>query len=240
MGVLQLRERTGLLDPAMTTASETARDAWRWTLVTAGVGLVSSLIFSSVLQLPRIVFVACWTLAASAFLAWYVAAHRIDMNVQVRRRWVPGLVGGVVLGAMLWAQVYAQPASIRASGMKLVGELLGLGVVYGVVDAMMLTVVPVLSLYGMRQASELQTAGARYRWAFVALLGSALVAAAYHAGFAEFRGAQLWQPIIGNVLITLSYLLTGSPVAPIVSHMLMHVAAILHGAATTSQLPPHY
>lgn len=206
----------------------------------AGVGLASSLIFSSVLRLPRGGFVACWTLAASAFLVWYVAAQRIDVRVQLQRRWLPGLVGGVLLGVLLSAQVFAQPASVRANGMTLVGELLGFGLVYGVVDAMMLTVVPVLSLYGMRQASELQAAGARYRWAVVALLGSALVAAAYHAGFAEFRGPQLRQPIIGNVLITLSYLLTGSPVAPIVSHVLMHVAAVLHGAATTSQLPPHY
>lgn len=206
----------------------------------AGVWLASSLIFSSVLRLPRGGFVASWTLAASAFLIWFVVAQRIDVRIQLQRRWIPGLVGGVLLGALLAAQVFAQPASVRASGMTLVGELLGFGLVYGVVDALMLTVVPVLSLYGMRAASELQAGGARYRWALVALLGSALVAAAYHAGFAEFRGPQLRQPIIGNVLITLSYLLTGSPVAPIVSHVLMHVAAVLHGAATTSQLPPHY
>lgn len=224
----------------MPTVSAETRDVWRWPLMAAGVGLTSSLIFSSALQLPREAFVAFWTLAATAFLAWYLAAQHVDLRVQLRRRWVSGLVGGVLLGALLAAQVFAQPASVRANGLTLVGELLGLGFVYGVVDAMMLTVVPVLSLYGMRQASELQVAGARYRWAVVALLGSALVAAAYHAGFAEFRGPQLRQPIIGNVLITLSYLLTGSPVAPIVSHVLMHVAAVLHGAATTSQLPPHY
>jgi hypothetical protein len=47
------------------------------------------------------------------------------------------------------------------------------------------------------------------------------------------------QPLIGNVLITLTYLLTGSPVAPIVSHVMMHVAAVMHGMATTMQLPPH-
>jgi len=206
----------------------------------AGVGLLSSLLFSGVMQLPRGLFVAYWTVTATAFLIWYVVSQRIDPRTQLQRRWIPGLVGGVILGGVLARQVFSQPASVRAEGLTLVAELLGFGLVYGVVDAMMLTVVPILSLYGMRQANELRDPGARYRWAFVAILGSALVTAAYHAGFAEFRGPQLVQPIIGNVLISLSYLLTGSPVAPIVSHVLMHVAAVLHGAATTSQLPPHY
>ena len=39
---------------------------------------------------------------------------------------------------------------------------------------------------------------------------------------------------------TLGYLLSGSAVAPIVSHVLMHLAAVLHGAGTTVQLPPHF
>jgi hypothetical protein len=48
------------------------------------------------------------------------------------------------------------------------------------------------------------------------------------------------QPLFGNLIITLTYLLSGSPLAPIAAHVLMHSAAVLHGAATTSQLPPHY
>jgi hypothetical protein len=46
-------------------------------------------------------------------------------------------------------------------------------------------------------------------------------------------------PLIGNGVVTLSYLITGSPVAPALSHVMMHAAAVLHGAATTAQLPPH-
>lgn len=224
----------------MGTASQTARDAWRWTLLAAGVGGLSSLLFSGVLQLPRGLFVACWAITASAFLTWYVASQHVDLRLQLQRRWIPGLVGGVILGAVLARQVLSQPASVRAGGLTLMGELLAFGLVYGIVDALMLTVVPVLSLYGMRQAGELRDPGARYRWALVAIVGSVLVTTIYHAGFAEFRGPQLVQPIIGNVLITLSYLLTGSPVAPIASHVLMHAAAVVHGIATTVQLPPHY
>jgi hypothetical protein len=46
--------------------------------------------------------------------------------------------------------------------------------------------------------------------------------------------------VVGNAIITSSYLLTGSPLAAILFHVAMHVAAVLHGMETTLQLPPHY
>ena len=48
------------------------------------------------------------------------------------------------------------------------------------------------------------------------------------------------QPLIGNALLTLGFLLTGSPGAAIVGHVIMHAAAVVHGMETTVQLPPHY
>ena len=46
--------------------------------------------------------------------------------------------------------------------------------------------------------------------------------------------------MVRNAIITSSYLLTGSPLATILSHVAMHVAAVLHGIKTTLQLQPHY
>jgi membrane protease YdiL (CAAX protease family) len=59
-------------------------------------------------------------------------------------------------------------------------------------------------------------------------------------GFREFQGPQLVLPVLGGALTTVAYLLSGSIVAPILAHVMMHAAAVLHGAATTVQLPPHY
>jgi hypothetical protein len=50
----------------------------------------------------------------------------------------------------------------------------------------------------------------------------------------------LIQPLIGNAIVTAGYLLTGSPLAAIISHVIMHGAAVVHGMETTVQLPPHY
>ncbi len=141
---------------------------------------------------------------------------------------------------MLAVGVFRQPASPAPAGGALIAALAWPGFAYGVVDALMLTVLPVLALYGSRPAAELARPGGRIRAAGAALLGSLLVTAAYHLGFAEFRGAALAGPLIGNAVVTLSYLLAGNPLAPIGAHVVMHLAAVLHGAATTTQLPPHY
>ena len=59
-------------------------------------------------------------------------------------------------------------------------------------------------------------------------------------GFAEFRGPTLLQPLIGNAVVTAGYLLTGSPLAAILAHVIMHGAAVFQGMEGTVQLPPHY
>jgi membrane protease YdiL (CAAX protease family) len=108
------------------------------------------------------------------------------------------------------------------------------------VDAIILAILPVLALYGTRSADAVRSARGRLSAAAAALIGSALITAAYHLGFREFQGPQLALPVLGGVLTTLTYLVSGSIAAPIVAHVVMHAAAVLHGAATTVQLPPHY
>lgn len=213
---------------------------WVWTLLAGATGLGASFAFSGVLRLQPFRFVLAWAVLAGIFLAIYARLERISFRTQIERRWRSGLVVGLLLGALLIRQVLAQETGPRPEGLSLAGTLVWFGLLYGVVDAMMLSVVPVLSLYGARTARALGTAGSRLRWALVALAGSALAAALYHLGFAEFQGGRLLYPVIGNLVITLGYLLSGSPLAAILAHVMMHGAAVLHGMATTMQLPPHY
>jgi hypothetical protein len=213
---------------------------WVWTLLAGATGLGASFAFSGVLRLQPFRFVLAWAVLAGIFLAIYARLERISFRTQIERRWRSGLVVGLLLGALLIRQVLAQEAGPRPEGLSLAGTLVWFGLLYGVVDAMMLSVVPVLSLYGARTARALGTGGSRLRWALVALAGSALAAALYHLGFAEFQGGRLLYPVIGNLVITLGYLLSGSPLAAILAHVMMHGAAVLHGMATTMQLPPHY
>ena len=74
----------------------------------------------------------------------------------------------------------------------------------------------------------------------MALLASLLVTAMYHAGYAEFRSADMREPLVGNSLISLAYVLSGNPITAFAGHIAMHVAAVVHGITSTAILPPHY
>ncbi len=208
--------------------------------VAAVTGLASSGLFSGALHWSRNRFIVGYLCVVTVFLLAYARLTDLKAGDQVRRRWRAGLLGGVLFGALLVRSVLRQPSSPPPSGGSLASALLWQGLVYGSLDALLLTIVPVLSVYGTRPPAGLRRPVDRFRWGLAGLSASLFVTAAYHWGFAEFQSTALLQPLIGNGLITLAYLLTGSPIAPLVAHVLMHGAAVLHGAGTTSQLPPHY
>jgi len=191
------------------------------------------------LGLPRDGFVGFHAALVAGFGVGFLRIERIDPSAQLRRRWLAGLLVGALGGALLARTVLLQPASPRPVGGALAWALLWDGGLYGLADALLLSVVPVLAVYGSRPTEELRNPAARWRWGLAALLASLFITAAYHLGFTEFRGSALVAPLIGNGVVTLSYLASGSPVAPLLSHVVMHAAAVLHGMATTSQLPPH-
>ena len=62
----------------------------------------------------------------------------------------------------------------------------------------------------------------------------------YHLGYTEFQSVAIISAMVGNAIITLTYLLTGSPLAAVATHVIMHMAAVLHGMETTLQVPPRY
>jgi hypothetical protein len=160
---------------------------------------------------------------------------------RLRQHWVWGVVGAMVGGAFVVTNVLNQPASAAPSGLELVGAILWLGVVYGTTDALLLSVLPLFATW-----QALSSLGWTHRWygrcvsGALALMASLAVAGAYHVGFPEFRGPGVAAPIIGNGVMSLASLVTMNPMAAVGSHVAMHIAAVLHGAETTVQLPPHY
>jgi hypothetical protein len=113
--------------------------------------------------------------------------------------------------------------------------------VYGTLDALLLSVMPVLATW--RAFSLLGwTAGwpGRLGVGVLCLIAVMFVTAAYHLGYPEFRGPEVTRPVFGVGVSGLAYLLTTNPLAAVVSHVAMHVAAVLQGPETTMQLPPHY
>ena len=212
-----------------------------WVMAAGLLGLVVSSIFAGVLGLPRTLFIVPYLLLVSPFLYAFFRWSRIDLLEQARRHWIWGLTGALVVAVFTVNNVLSQPTSARPQGANLVFNLIWLGVVYGALDALLLSVMPILAtkqaVSGLSRNNgwpdRLATGG-------ISLAASLFVTTAYHLGYPEFRGSEIVAPIIGNVIISLSYLFTSNPLAPVISHVVMHVAAVLHGVETTLQLPPHY
>jgi hypothetical protein len=159
----------------------------------------------------------------------------------IRHHWVWGLVGAIFLGAFTVKNVLSQPASARAQGVALAFDIVWSGVIYGLVDALLLSVLPVLATW---QAFTLlnwtENFPGRILVGLLGILASLFVTVAYHLGYPEYRGAGLFGPVIGNTTMTLGYLLTKNPLAAVLSHIAMHVAGVFRGPASVVQLPPHY
>jgi hypothetical protein len=212
-----------------------------WVLAAAVLGFATAALFSGLLEVRRDWFVAIYALLVGSFLYGYLRWSGVDLRSFLLHRWTWGVVGMVVVGAILVASVQRMPASPPASGLALAWDILWLGIVYGVVDALLLTVLPIAVTWRAFSA-----AGWTASWpgklaaGAVALAVSLGVTAAYHLGYVEYRGPQVVDPLIGNGVMTLGALLTGSPLTAIGAHIALHVAFVLHGVETTVTLPPHY
>ena len=203
------------------------------------IGFLVPAVFSSVLRWERSVFLIPYVAIVGTFLFLYFRRTPISLKHLIGR--LPyGLVGVAAATFLLISNIQGQPASAIPEGGQLILSLVWIGLVYGVIDGLLLNVMPVLAVQGSRFYESTPSWKERVVRGLIALAASVVVTVAYHSGYAEFHGPKMVSVIIGNVIITSSYLLTGSPLAAVVTHVIMHVAALLHGMETTLQLPPHY
>lgn len=212
-----------------------------WVVAAGVVGFVVSMIFAGVFRLSRNIYLIPYIGFSSSLLYAYIRWSGLSIRELLIHNWIWGLVGALLLALFLIKNVRSQPVSPRSNGLSLVRDLLWSGVAYGLTDALLLSVLPVAATW---QAFSLLhwtvTSPGRILVGVLAMLASILVTAAYHLGYPEYRGTRMRGPVIGNSTMTLGYLLTNNPLAAILSHVIMHMTAVLHGPASVTQLPPHY
>jgi hypothetical protein len=212
-----------------------------WIFAAALLGSALSIVFAGILRLPRTLFLIPYIGIAGLFCYAYIRWSGLSIVELIRYNWIWGVVGAILLALFTVRNILSQPVSPRPTGLQLGFDLLWSGVAYGLVDALLLTVIPVLATW---QAFTLLNWTANWPGKIfvgvLALLASVLVTSAYHLGYPEYRGAGLFGPVIGNSSMTLGYLITNNPLAAVFSHIAMHIAGVLHGPASVVQLPPHY
>lgn len=211
-----------------------------WIFGASLLGFGITAVFSSWLNLPRKFFLVPYVGLTSGFLYWFFMANQISLTGLIAENWVAGLLVGLLASVFLVKNVRSQPATREASGGELAANIAWLGLVYGIVDALFLNVMPVLAVkVGFEQLSLAEGVLSQIGFGALALVASLLVTAAYHAGYSEFRNRRMVLVLLGNTVITLAYFLSTNPLAAILSHTVMHIAATLQGPETTIQLPPH-
>ncbi len=224
-----------------TLAERTWQGHLLWVLAGAVLAFAIAAVFAGLLHLPRNIYLIPYVVLIIAFLYGYVRWSKpaIGQCMHYRSGW--GLVGGVIVGIFAIQSVMRQPLSSTPQGVELVVDLLWLGVVYGSVDGLLLSVLPVFAVW---------EALTKLRWTvhwpgrvgtgLLALLASMIVIAAYHLGYPEFRGHQVMFPVFGVGVMSLAYIVTGNPISALISHIAMHITAVLYGLQTVMQLPPHH
>lgn len=212
-----------------------------WIVAASMLGFAVSVIFSGILRLPRPVFLIPYIGFMGLFFYAYTRWSGLSIGEMLRHNWVGGLIGAIILGILTIKNVLSQPGSPRSKGFNLAFDLIWSGFLYGLTDALLLSVLPVLATW---QAFTLlnwtENWPGRILVALLAVLASMLVTSAYHFGYPEFRGKRLITANVGNTAMTLGYLVTSNPLAAMLCHAAMHIAAVLHGPARVVQLPPHY
>ena len=221
----------------MTTSG--LRQSVMWLMLASLIGFLVPAIFSMGLRWERSLFLVPYITIIGIFFAIYFSKQPISLK-QLLGSWRKGLVGIVVATLFLMWKVQGYPASEVPEGIQLVWAIIWIGVTYGMVDGLLLNVIPVLIVHRARPDEANTSRTKLLTRGFLALLASIFVTIAYHLGYTEFHGFSMFWVIVGNSIITLTYLLTGSPLSAIVTHVIMHIAAVLHGMETVLMLPPHY
>jgi hypothetical protein len=195
-------------------------------------------LITDALGIGRAWYVAILTLTVAGLSGAYLAWSDVSAAELVTSNMARGAVAGVLAAAAMFPLVRRLPSGRRATGGRLGLQLVWEGGVYGIAEALLLATLPVLVIWqGVPEA-----AGAfgwhRIAWGALAIAGSLAVILVHHLGYAEFRSAKSRNKLAGALLScgvqALAFLLTGSVLAPVVAHILLHTQLALRGV----EMPP--
>jgi hypothetical protein len=212
-----------------------------WVFGGAILGMLIAAVFAGIFKLERNIFLIPYILLISVFLYSYARWSDFNLKETFSYKWGWGLLGGIVVGLFIVRSVLMQPSSPTPQGIDLLINLFWPGLIYGTIDGLLLSVLPVFAV--LKASSAL---GWTNTWQkkiisnILALVISLVVIAVYHLGFPEFQNMQVFLPVFGVGLMSLAYIITRNPIAPVLSHIIMHIASVIHGINTVVQLPPHY
>jgi hypothetical protein len=212
-----------------------------WILIASLLGFSAAAVFAGCLRLRRNIYLLFYIPLVAALFVAFVTSNKLNIKEIILHNWTWGILGAVLAAAFVVKNVLSQPSSERQKGVALLSDILWPGFTYGLIDALLLSVLPVLAVkMAFADIALVESWSGKLLFILIGLIASLFATTAYHLGYPEFRGKNIIWPNIGNGVLSLAYLLTLNPLAAILPHITMHIVAMLHGPKTTGQVPPHY
>jgi hypothetical protein len=223
-----------------------AADAsFRWEQAALGFAAVTVLAFlvswvsTDLLRLSRTVYIAILTVAAAGLGALYLGWSETPADDLVTGRWGWGVLTGMVAAALVAPLVRRLPSGPRARGGRLGYLLVWEAGVYGIGEALLLAALPVLTAWqAMASLGWTDTGWGKALAGGVAITGALVVIVVHHLGYEEFRRPAARKKLAGALLSCglqgVAFLVTGSILAPVVAHVVLHAQMVVQGV----ELPP--
>ena len=209
-----------------------------WFAAGALVAFLIPFVFSSLLELNHDVYYAVYFAGVAAFLGLYVRTTGADVVAFFRQnaKWSLGL-GLLAAAFVVFNVLNREDSTPHPGGAYFVFEIGWRGVIYGTVDALLLTAFPALVAFTLLE-KRVETLTRRAAFAVLAFVMVVLITATYHLGYEQFREDGVGGPEIGNTIISVPALATANPLGSVLAHASMHVAAVTHAYETDVFLPP--
>lgn len=205
-----------------------------WLLSVVAVAFAVSWVVATRLRVKRAPYIAVLSVVTAAMAVGYVAWLGVGTVDLLTARWGWGLLAAALCGGFMAFGMTRMPVTQRLAGGRLVAGLLWDGVVYGLAEGVLLSALPVLITWQMVHSLGWSGVGGGIaRWT-LPILASVVVIVVHHLGYADYRNRLLVPITAGCGLLSLGYLVTASPVAPALGHVIGHMSGLLHGA----ELPP--
>jgi hypothetical protein len=214
---------------------------WHW--LAGGLALAFGVPFllADVLSIPRDAYYTLYMVIVASLVTAWARTTKLDVRETLRRRWPASVgLGAACAGLLAVMVVRTEDATSHPHGLQFAASVAWRGVVYGLADGILLSVFPILAVFGAFAGRPLLR---RFRGKVavgaLALAVSLAFTAVYHVGYPEFRSGLLRKPLAGDVVWSVPTLVTLNPIGAPIAHVGLHVSAVLHSYDTGTFLPPH-
>ena len=216
------------------------RRHWLWILAGFPFAFAVPFVLADTFGLNRDVFYGLYALAVAGFVAAWAWDTRLTSR-DLWRNWRWGLALGALGAAVMSLLVLrTEDATDRPDGLELIAAVFWRGIVYGATDGVLLSVFPILAVFGAFAGTALRRHFAgKVAIGALAMVISIGITSVYHLGYSDFRSERLRKPIVGDTVWSAPTLVTLSPLGAPIAHVGLHTSAVLHSYQTDTFLPPH-